>query len=187
MLTSCSWLLVPFHVRARKESLLHDLRAWPPALETLLGRIDHSTLTDEFTRRLTLLRMNYLSTLVNVSTLLQPCGTDKYQESTSVFRQVLSLAKPILCPATAKSRTDLIHAILINNMECGEDTLPILAFVAGAVQPLHMVADKCVDSSLCLEAIELLEERPWREGACMYTPEPIAPLLYDVVNFISCV
>ena len=118
---------------------------------------------------------------------MQPCGTDKYQESTTVFRQVLNLAKSILVPATAKSRTDLIHAILINHMERGEDTMPILAFVAGAVQPLHMVADKCVDSSLCMEAIELLEERPWREGACMYTSGPIAPLSYDVVNFISCV
>lgn len=147
------------------ENLLHDLRDWPPALDTLLARIDHTALTAHITRRLILLKMNYLSTLVNISTLLRPCGTGVYQEFTSVFRQILSLAKSILRPATAKSRTDLIHAILINHQECGADTMPILAFVAGAVQPLHMVADKCVDSSLCLEAIKLLEERPWREGA----------------------
>ena len=41
----------------------------------------------------------------------------------------------------------------------------MFAFVSGVIQPLHMVADKCCDNSICVEAIELLEERPWREGA----------------------
>ena len=169
MLTSCSWLLVPFHVRAKKESLLRDLQAWPPALGTLLDHMDYLSLTPEFTRRIALLNMNYLATLVNISTLLQPCATDKYQVFTSVFTQILSLAKSILRPATGKSRTDLIHAALNDNEEFSANALPFLTFWPGAVQPLYMVADKCVDSCISLEAIELLEERPWREGACMYT------------------
>ena len=41
----------------------------------------------------------------------------------------------------------------------------MFAFVSGAIRPLYMVADKCFDFKVSEEAIDLLEEKPWREGA----------------------
>ena len=71
----------------------------------------------------------------------------------------------LLRPATTQSRVDLLCAIAANNSEKHSDDIQMFAFVAGAIQPLHLVAEKCVDSSLCHEAIALLEEKPWKEGA----------------------
>lgn len=153
---------LPFHVQAQKEGLLFELRTWPSALDTLLDRIPY---TAECARRITLMKMNYFSTFINISTLSQPCGTEKYRELTPIFRQILDLAKILLCPATAESRADLMRAILVNSWETDSGDLRLFAFVAGVIQPLHMVADKCVDVTLCEEALELLEDMPWREGA----------------------
>lgn len=152
---------MPFHIQARRGELLLDLRNWSPALDTLLGTLPF---TAEVARRVALMRMNYFSTLINVSTSLQPCGSDKYRESTPVLRQIVDLAKTLLRPATTENRAELLRIISINNAGRDETNLPMFAFVCGAIQPLHLV-NKCCDKSLCYEAIELLEESPWREGA----------------------
>ena len=111
------------------------------------------------------MRMMYYSTLINLSTSLQPCGSENYRTYTHVFRQIVNLAATLLRPATTCNRTELLRIIAINNAERDSANLPMFAFVSGAIQPLHMVADKCCDISICIEAIELLEETPWREGA----------------------
>ena len=153
---------IPMRIRSEGQELLSDLRAWPSALDKLLENIPY---TAECARRTILMRMNYVSTFINISTVLQPYLVDKYLEFTPSFRQILSLAKMLLRPATMENRADLLHAIAINHAEKCSDDIPMFDFVAGAIQPLHMVAEKCVDGSICREAIALLEERPWKEGA----------------------
>ena len=153
---------IPMHIQSERQELLSDLRTWPPALDKLL---EHIPYTAECARRTILMKMNYVSTFINISTVLQPYVADKYLEFTPSFRQILSLAEMLLRPATVQSRQDLLRAIAINNVENASIDIPMFAFVAGAIQPLHLVAEKCVDSSLCREAIALLEERPWKEGA----------------------
>ena len=111
------------------------------------------------------MRMVYYSTFINLSTSLQSWGLEKYRTYTQVFRQIVNLAVTLLRPATTHNRTELLRIIAINNAERDSTNLPMFAFVSGAIQPLHMVADKCYETSICFEAIELLEERPWREGA----------------------
>ncbi|KAL8751075.1 MAG: hypothetical protein Q9184_006188 [Pyrenodesmia sp. 2 TL-2023] len=152
----------PFHVLARKEEYLFNLRTWSPALDTLLETIP---LTTETARRVTLLRMVHVSIFINLSTLLQPSGINKYHQYSSDFGQIVDLAKGLLRPASTENRADLLRIIAINNAERGPKDLPMFAFLAGAIQPLHMVADKCCDTRICYEAIGLLEEKPWREGA----------------------
>ena len=149
-------------IQSQKQEFLSDLRTWPPALEKLLESIPY---TAECARRTILMKMNYLSTFINISTVSHPYVADKYLEFAPSFRQILDLATMLLRPATTESRVDLLHAIALNNVENGWDEIPMFAFVAGAIQPLHLVAEKCVDSSLCREAIAILEERPWKEGA----------------------
>ncbi|KAL8897365.1 MAG: hypothetical protein Q9207_007251 [Kuettlingeria erythrocarpa] len=153
---------IPFHIHARREEYLFDLHAWAPALDDLLESVPT---TVETIRRVALMRMVYLSTLINLSTILQPLAIKKYHKYNSIFEQIIYLAKTLLRPATTDNRADLLRIITMNNAEKDPKNLPIFAFVAGAIQPLHMVAEKCCDTSLCLEAIGLLEEKPWREGA----------------------
>ena len=150
------------HVQSERRELLSDLLTWPPALDKLLEQIPY---TAECARRTILMKMNYVSTFINISTVLPPYVTDTYLEFTPSFRQILSLATMLLRPATMESRMDLLSAIAINNVEPDSYEILSFAFVAGAIQPLYLVAEKCVDSSLCREAIALLEERPWKEGA----------------------
>lgn len=149
-------------IQSERQELLSDLRAWPPALDEFL---EHGPYTAECARRTMLLKMNYISTFINISTVLQPDMADNYLEFTPSFRQILSLATMLLRPATTESRVDLLRAITLNIVEKDSNDIPMFAFVPGAIQPLHVVAEKCVDSSLCREAIALLEERPWKEGA----------------------
>lgn len=153
---------VPFHLLARKAEFLFDLRTWLPALDALLETIP---VTGETTRRVSLMKMVYLATFINLSTLLQPPEINKYHKYNSIFEQIVDLAKWLLRPASTENRDDLLRIITINNAETDSKNLPMFAFVAGAIQPLHMVAEKCCDTRLCLEAIGLLEERPWKEGA----------------------
>ncbi|KAL8783652.1 MAG: hypothetical protein Q9195_009326 [Heterodermia aff. obscurata] len=154
--------VIPMHMQSERQERLSDLLTWPPALDKLLEQIPY---TAESARRLTLMKMNYVSTFINISTVLQPRLADKYLELTPFFRQILGFARMLLRPATMENRVNLLRAIAFNEVEKGSDDIPMFAFVAGVIQPLHLVAEKCVDSSLCREAIALLEETPWREGA----------------------
>ena len=115
--------------------------------------------------RMTLMRMNYISTWIILSTTFEPCQVESYKPYTCLFGQVLGLAKSILRPATVANRNNLLRAVTANNADSVPNTISFFAFVTGAIEPLYITALKCCEFNLREEAIAMLEEQPWREGA----------------------
>ena len=180
--------IAPFHILAEKHRLLHELQQWPMMLEKFLS-LRTEPAADAIDRRIILMRMNYHSTLISLSTFLQTitsspsidslivesATTRTTPPSTSSFSEILSLARLIIHPASSANRTALLQAVaanagevestMSNNSISGGSNIPLFAFVAGAIQPLYLTAVKCQDLRMCEMAISMLEEAPWREGA----------------------
>ena len=155
---------VPFHILAEKESLLYELQQWPSFLVRYLSTLP--LLTEDQTYRVALMKMNYHSLLVTISTFFSRPSASLYQSFTQNLSQIIANAKFILEKNTSLSDHDrLLRAVALNCQEPDPDNMPMFAFVAGAIQPLYLAATKCQDLQMCEEAIALLKEKPWREGA----------------------
>lgn len=159
--------IAPFHIRAEKQRLLYELHQWPSMLEQfLLSRTDPPT--EAMARRVSLMRMNYFSTLVGLSTFLQttsPPTETLTASTTSSFSQILTEAQHLLHPASPANRAALLLAVGANAGELDASGIPLFAFVPGAIQPLYLTAVKCHNRATCEAAVSMLEEAQWREGA----------------------
>ena len=161
-------LQLPVHIYAEKERLLYELEQWFAFMDHY---ITHSTpLTKDENFRLALLKMNYHSLQVTISHFFQspssaaPCpsmASLTYHTSRIVTESRHVLEADIDDP----SRHRLLSAIAANCREPDPANISILAFVAGAIQPLYLAATHSPDEQVRQKAVDLLENRPWREGA----------------------
>lgn len=174
-----------FHILAEKHRLLHGLEAWFSLVERYISmRTEPASQT--ITRCISLMRMNYHSILISLSTFLPTTPSPPSSiytppiESAAAttfninanFSEIMSVAHSILHPSTLANRIALLHAVAENAGESepsltssNSSSIPLFAFVSGAIQPLYLVATECQDGSMCETAIDMLEDRPWREGA----------------------
>ena len=160
---SCmSTVVAPFHILAEKQQLLFDLQKWPSMLEQLLSTTES---TEAMARRVSLMRMNYFSTLIGLSTYLQTSPTENLAILTPSFSHIIAEARNVLQPASPANRSALLAAVSANSGELDSCCIPLLAFVSGAIQPLYLTAVGCEDSAMCEMAVSMLENEPWREGA----------------------
>lgn len=161
---------MPFHVLAEKERLLAELRQWPVLLVQWMS--ERSILTEDEGDRVALMRMNYHSLFITMSTFFCRPSASLYQSFAKSMSQIISNARLIFDTSTMTVHRDrLLRAVGTNCSEPDHNDMSMFAFVLGAIQPLYTVASKCQDLELCEEAITLLETQPWREGgwdsACM--------------------
>ena len=160
--SNLSTVVVPFHVLAEKQRLLFELQQWPSKLEQFLSRTEP---TEGMARRISLMRMNYFSTLIGLLLYLQTSPTEALTVSTSIFSKILAEARHVVQPASPATREALLLAVSANSGEPDASSIPLFAFVSGAIQPLYSTAVRCEDSAICEMAVSMLEEVPWREGA----------------------
>ena len=116
------------------------------------------------------MRANYHSLLINLSTLFTPLSPSPFTTFTPNFEHILANVSSILYSASSSSsavaaRKELVRAMAANCAEPDPENISILAFAVGAIQPLFLVATKCEDVGMRMEAVKMLEEQPWREGA----------------------
>lgn len=156
--------IIPFHVFAEKSRLLFELQHWPSELSRCLSTMP--SLTAHESRRVALMKMNYHSILIFLSSLLDFPSHSLLPKFTPHFGEILAAARSALQhTTTAAGVKDLLRAIAENCMEPDQEIMSPFAFTVGAIQPLYATATFCQDGALREEAIVLLERRPWREGA----------------------
>ena len=155
---------IPFHILAEKQRLLFELQQWPSSLDQCLSMMP--PLTYDQSSQVALMRMNYFSILIALSTFLDPPSSSLYQSYTPTFSHIIEDARSILeSSCSASSRDNLLRVVAINSQEPDPNNISVFAFVTGVIQPLYLTATKCQDLLICEEAITMLEEQPWREGA----------------------
>ena len=159
---------IPFHISAEKNRLLYELHQWPAILTHCLSTMP--PLRSQISTRVALLRMNYQSLLIELSAFLLQPSVSFYDSFKPAFAHILADAKSVLQSTKSSLQSnardnDLIQAIGANFRDPDPPNISMFAFVAGAIQPLYLTARRCTDSTVRDEAIRLLQEQPWREGA----------------------
>ena len=106
--------------------------------------------------RITRPAFSIMSTTTN-SSFTVPTPTASHANTSSSDFISASTAPPI--------HHALLRAIAANCLEPDPYNIRIFAFVAGAIQPLYLVASQSPERKMREEALSLLETKPWREGA----------------------
>ena len=145
---------------AQGQNLMTQLKHWPSALEALLERLPEAT--PEMTHRITIMRLNYILAGIALSACLQrPELHFRHQRYDTDYRQIVELAKAVVRPSLPPYH--MKHIVALNH----QDANPVTPFhfYTGVIHPLYVAAVNCRCLEVCREAISLLAEKPWREGA----------------------
>lgn len=155
---------VPPTITAKRQELLETLNRWPAGVQELCSRLGTANLFSiEMMQRIAVMHMNNLLTQIQLSVCLLPESKLTYDEFETQFRHIVALAKSVLRPADDTLKMRIHRIVLANNMDVGPHAL--FSFYAGLIAPLHFTAMKFNDLKVCREAVALLKEHPWREGA----------------------
>ena len=149
-------------LRTEKEHLVSQLQQWPTAVDTWEMQL-HSKSTSDHTYRLAAMKMNYIIVNILLQTYLEEANKLRtYQEFEADFHRVLILANPIVRPMNDLARLRIQRVVTANNMGINPVSVSLQS---GVIAPIYYTAIKCQNLSICREAISLLSEAPWREGA----------------------
>ena len=153
---------MPPEVHPKKEKLLVRLKKWPVALGALTEKLRGENDT-EMSQRVAVLKMNYETTLMRLTTCLQPFDQQIYADHEPEFRLIVGLAKSVIGPTDDLVTLGVQYIVAANNADI--NLVPMFSFYAGVIRPLYFTAIKCQNLRICREAIALLSSSPWREGA----------------------
>lgn len=149
---------------SRKESLDRKLEFWNQEFITFCAS-EH----DIPAYRLSLLRANYLYVTLNMESIFKQYLPEQQPESTSDlhvkklrFSEIIDLTESALASGYPFSQYDEVS--WEDRLEAN-GLLPIFSFRQSFIHPLYFVARKAPDLGLRQRAIEVLLQRPWREGA----------------------
>ena len=148
--------------------LVVDFERWYEKVEILQKQIaDKASLYE--VHRITLMKMNYMTTLISCTACICPDNTRHYKECESDFRKVVSYARTILLPDDDQTTELIKRIIFVNNHSPATDChrghpWAYFALHVGLIPPLFFTAVKCGNVSICDEALQLLSTRLWREG-----------------------
>ncbi|MCJ1408529.1 hypothetical protein MMC19_002604 [Ptychographa xylographoides] len=141
---------------------LERLRKWPVAMIVLILEL-RQALTFEDWLRIRVMTLAHQCTYIHLFVALQDNEEQLYSGFLPVFRLLVSVAATLLRPANRM----MTHKVTLvaRTFAPAKDPMPLFTFTAGLIQSLHFTAVKCRDRDVAREAIALLVERPWREGA----------------------
>lgn len=153
----------------RRQELLTRLRSWHGNFGGLQARLTSSS-DCEILGRISIIEMNFTTTLVTLRACLESDEDHQYRQFESNFRQVLSYAKELLPLSDERAVERVQRIFLLNNglappSRKDANAFGLFEFYIGVMPPLFITAVKCQNPSICAEAIALLSSRPWREGA----------------------
>lgn len=149
-------------LHAEKLRLVSQFQQWPPAVDASEMQLG-SKITFDDTCRLAAMKMNYMIINILLQTYLEEANKLRiYQESEAEFRRVLIRANTIIRPMSDLARLRIQRVVTANNMGINPVSVSLQS---GVIAPIYYTAIKCQNLSICHEAIRLLSEAPWREGA----------------------
>ena len=150
----------PTWILEQREILIRRTERWPDALSDMLSRIAPIGIEDG--HRKDVLMINHIALLLKLRASLQPDEKSVYTVMTSKFEEIVRIAKTLLRPVNLMIQSNLTH---VSNIDKSIRPIPMFSFVGGLIEPLFMTAMRCQDFLVSLEAVSLLETKPWREGA----------------------
>ncbi|KAL8793889.1 MAG: hypothetical protein Q9195_003508 [Heterodermia aff. obscurata] len=145
---------------AEKKNLILQFQQWPSASEAMTTALG-DTLTDDMLDRLATMTMNWTVSNILLHTYLVE-SNPVYRKYELDFRQVLELASSILRPMNDLVRLKIQRIVTANN---GGINPAAFSLHAGIIAPIYYTAIKCRNLKICRDALALLKEDPWREGA----------------------
>ena len=155
-----SSVLIPASLYAEKQRLIFQFQQWPPAVEALISSSAISPTSDSLDR-IAVMTMNWTICHILLQTLLvESCWI--YRKYEAEFRKVLTLATPVIRPMNDVARLKIQHIVTANNRGVRPGTFTLHA---GVIAPIYYTAIKCRNQEICQDALTLLSEDPWREGA----------------------
>ena len=147
---------------AIKRDLGAQLEWWPVALEKHLVNLD-TGVSLEALHRTFVLRMNHTITRIAFGACLHEDEERVFRAHLSDFRDIVSLAKIVICPMDPIVKARVQRIVAANNASL--NPVAVFSYYAGVIQPLYMTAIKCTDVKVCRQAVKLLSTSPWQEGA----------------------
>ena len=145
-----------------KRDLGTQLEWWPVALEKHLVDLD-TGVSVETLHRTFVMRMNHTITRIAFGACLHEDKERVFRAHLSDFRDIVSLAKIVICPMDPVVKARVQRIVAANNASL--NPVAVFSYYAGVIQPLYMTAIKCTDAKVCRQAIKLLSTSPWQEGA----------------------
>ena len=152
----------PYTAVSEQQDLSLELDEWTLALEALsmlLGNV----LSMDMMHRITVMKMNHLTTQIVLAAVLQEDKDRLYRESKSKFLEIVSLAQSVVKPPNDASPVEARVQRIIAANSSGTGSSPAFALYAGLVHPLHITAIKCQDIDISRKALWLMLDEPWRE------------------------
>ena len=151
---------VPESLVAKKKDLILQFQQWPAAVEVMISGLADS-LTGDMLGRLAAMKMNWTVSNILLHTYLVDSGS-VYRRFEPDFRHVLELASSVMWPMNDLVRLKIQRIVTANN---GGISPVAFSLHAGIIAPIYYTAIKCRNLGICREALALLKEDPWREGA----------------------
>ncbi|KAG7006859.1 hypothetical protein G7Y79_00012g031950 [Physcia stellaris] len=155
-----SSVLIPDSLYAEKQRLILQFQQWPPAVEALISSSDISPEVDSL-GRIAVMKMNWTICHILLHTLLVESRWI-YRKYEADFSKVLTLAASVIRPMNDLARLKIQRIVTANNRGCHPGTFSLHA---GLIAPIYYTAIKCRNLKICQDALTLLSEDPWREGA----------------------
>ena len=151
---------IPENLVAKKKDLILQFQQWPSAVEAMITALT-GTLTRDMIDRLAALKMNWTISNILLHTYLVDSSL-VCQNFEPDFRRILELASSVIRPMNDLVRLKIQRIVTANNA----GMIPVVfSLYAGLIAPIYYTAIKCRNLGICREALALLKEDPWREGA----------------------
>ena len=152
---------IPPEMISEHRSLLARLDRWPPAMDILLAKLP-PVLELEDKYFVEVLYLHHRVVFLYLIAGLVPRKEAIYSTYTHVFEEIVSQVRVL----SKSPDIAIIRKVINKHNPPGDDvSISIFVFNVGLIQPLYYAAAHCQEARVCREAIELLETRPWREGA----------------------
>ena len=153
---------IPPAASVQAQQLLAGLERLPSAFDALVEKLG-SGLNDENLQRITVMRMNCKINMIIFHARLHQVEDYILDLCDSDFYQIISNARSVIRPMNELTKIRIQRIVQPNN--AGINPSPMFSFFNGIIAPLYYTAIKCRNPRICWDAISLLLDSPWREGA----------------------
>jgi hypothetical protein len=150
-----------------KQTAADFLDAWYVSFSKLIDTMESKSQLDE--NRIDILEVAHvMSWILLVRYEDDYLSRSAYHDYVDAFRWIIDTARPLIKPVNLLTDAAALFPIVFPlglDKNGSSKAMPFFSFVFGMIEPLYFVAIMSPILSVAEEAIELLSEDPWREGA----------------------